>query len=135
MPLPSIGTGYQYTDGNIGEVNIYAQGDPATATGTVTLTAAQLLTGLLVGNPGASAANYTLPTVAQLEAALGGNTPKVNTTFEVRFVNLGTTSGVVTFVAGTGWTLVGRAAVPITTGATLIARKTGAGTWTLYIVG
>lgn len=135
MPLPTIGVGYQIGDGNAAEINTFAQGDPSAATGTATLTPAQLLTGLLVGNPGAAAASYTLPTVAALETALGGNPPKVNFAFEVKFINLGNTSGIVTFLVGTGWTIVGRAAVPITTGVTLIARKTATNAWTLYIVG
>jgi hypothetical protein len=135
MPLPTIGTGQQIGDGNVNEIVLGWQGDPQTATVTATLTAAQLLGGMLVGNPSTSAASYTLPTVALLETALGGNSPKVNTAFDVQFINLGTSSGVCTFLVGTGWTIVGRAAVPITTGVLLRARKTAAGAWTLYIVG
>ena len=135
MPLPTIGTGQQFGDGNVNEVVLGYNGDPGQATATVTLTPAQLLTNLLVGNPSAAAASYTLPSVAVLEAALGGNSPKINTSFVCQFINLGTGSGIVTFLAGTGWTIVGRAAVPITTGVHLILRKTAVGAWTLYIVG
>lgn len=133
MALPGIGGGYQVGDGNVSEAPLYVQGDAGAATSTATLTVAQLLSGVLVGNPSTSAAAYTLPTVALLEATLVN--AKVNSSFELQFINLGTSSGIVTLTAGTGWTLVGRAAVPITTGVHLIARKTGAGAWTLYIVG
>lgn len=133
MALPSVGGGSQIGDGNVSERPLGVQGDAGAATGTATLTVAQLLSGILVGNPSASAAAYTLPTVAALEAELVN--AKVNSTFTLEFINIGTSSGVVTLTAGTGWTLVGRAAVPITTGVTLVARKTGAGAWTLYIVG
>ena len=135
MPLPTVGTGYQLGDGNVNEIPIDVLGDPQTATATATLTAAQLLGGILIGNPSTSAASYTLPTVAALETALGGNSPKINTAFDIDYINLGTSSGITTFLVGTGWTIVGRAAVPITTGAHLRARKTGVGAWTLYIVG
>ncbi len=135
MPLPTIGTGHQIGDGNVNEPLIDVLGEPQTATATATLTPAQLLGRMLIGNPSTSAASYTLPTVAQLEAAIGGNLPKVNTAFDIEYINLGTSSGITTFLAGTGWTIVGRAAVPVTTGAHLRARKTGVGAWTLYIVG
>jgi len=135
MPLPTIGTGHQIGDGNVNEPLIDVLGDPQTATVTATLTPAQLLGRMLIGNPSTSAASYTLPTVAQLEAAIGGNLPKVNTAFDIEYINLGTSSGITTFLVGTGWTIVGRAAVPITTGVHLRARKTGVNSWTLYIVG
>ena len=135
MALPSIGGGSQVGDGNIAEAVLIVQGDPPAPTTSVTLTTAQLLSGLIVGNPGASAAAYTLPTAALMDAAVSNGQAKTNQAFVCQFINLGTASGVVTLTAGTGWTLVGRAAVPITTGAHLIARKTGTAAWTLYIVG
>jgi hypothetical protein len=135
MALPAVGGGYQNGDGNVGEVQLLVQGTPGAATATATLTVAQLLSGILVGNPSTSAASYTLPTVAALEAALANGNTKIDQAFDLQFINLGTTSGVVTFLVGTGWTIVGRAAVPVTTGAQLRARKTAAGAWTLYIIG
>jgi hypothetical protein len=41
-------------------------------------------------------------------------------------------SDAVTLAAGTGWTLVGTAAVSAGTSAQFRARKTGTGTWTAY---
>jgi hypothetical protein len=51
-------------------------------------------------------------------------------------VNLGTSSGTAIIAAGTGWTITGSLTmtIPITTGAMLVARKSGAGAWVLYRV-
>jgi len=132
MAFPSYGGGFQVGDGNVNEFQIGVQADPQTATATATLTTAQTLGGLLVANPSTSAAAYTLPTAASLDAALVN--PKTNSTFELKLVNLGTSSGAVTMTAGTGWTLVGNAVVAVTSSAQFLARKTGSGAWTLYRV-
>lgn len=130
MALPGIGGGYQVGDGNGAEVNIYAQGAPQTATATATLTAAQIFGGILVGGNGATAASYTLPTVAALEAV--AINARIDSAFEVIIINTGNTTGAVTIVTNTGWTLVGSVAVAVATSARFIARKTGDGSWTLY---
>ena len=130
MALPSIGGGYQIADGNINEIDFTNYDVPQTATSTATLTVAQLTGNILVANPSTTAASYTLPTVALLEAVL--TQAKVGMAFELKIVNLGTSSGALTIVAGTGWTLVGSATVAITSSAQYLARKTGDGTWTLY---
>jgi hypothetical protein len=130
MPLPSIGGGYQIGDGNGAEANLYAQAAPQTATATATLTAAQLFTNLLVANPSTTAAAYTLPTVANLEAvAVNAHN---DSAFELIVVNLGTASGAVTMTTSTGWTLVGNMVIAVTTSARFLARKTGDLAWTLY---
>jgi hypothetical protein len=130
MALPSVGGGYQFTDGNIAELPLGVQNAPQTASGTATLTAAQILGGLLVADPSTSAATYTLPTVAQTEAVL--TNAKVNSSVIIRIVNLGTSSGALTISAGTGWTLVGSATVAVTSSAQFLARKTDVGAWTAY---
>lgn len=132
MALASVGGGYQTTDGNTSELTLGVQAAPQTATATATLTAAQITGGLLVANPSASAATYTLPTVALTEAVV--TNAKVDSTFELNIVNLGTSSGALTIAAGTGWTIVGSATVAITSSARYLARKTGAGAWTIYRV-
>jgi hypothetical protein len=132
MSLPNVGGGRQLGDGNVSEVILGTQGDPASMTTTATMTVAQLLSGILVGNPSTSAASYTLPTVAALNAVLGN--AKVNSTFVLDLINIGTSSGIITLLVGTGWTLVGDDTIPITSGVRLIARKTGAETYTMYIV-
>jgi hypothetical protein len=134
MALPNGSGGYQLGDGNINEVDFTVVPAPATATVTATLTAAQVLNGIVLGSPGSSAASYTLPTVADLEAAMPAAT-KPGVSFDFSVVNVdGSGSGVITLVAGTGWTLVGLATVVATAGTAQAfrARKTGDGTWTLY---
>ena len=136
MALPNGGGGYQVGDGNLNEPLIDAIPEPVTATTTTTFTAAQILNGLILVNSGITAnVAYTLPTVSDLEATLV-NSDKVGTSFTFRLVNLGTTSGTATITTNTGWTITGSLTmvVPVTTGATLLARKSAAGAWTLYRV-
>lgn len=133
MALPNGAGGYQLGDGNISEVQIRTQAAPATATATATLTAAQLANGIILGSPGSSAASYTLPTVADLEALV--SSAKVNSSFDFSVVNVdGSGGGVITLVTNTGWTLVGLMTVVATAGTAQAfrARKTGDGSWTLY---
>ena len=136
MALPNGGGGYQVGTGNLDEPLIDAIPLPASVAATATLTADQVLNGiLLVGNGATTSQTYTLPTVAQLEAALS-NSDKVGTSFLFRVVNLGTSSGTAVIAAGTGWTVSGSLTmtIPVTTGAAMIARKSAAGAWTLYRV-
>ena len=136
MSLPNGGGGYQVGDGNLDEPLIDAIPLPLSVASTATLTAAQVLNGiLLVGSGATTAQTYTLPTVALLEATLS-NSDKVGTSFEFRVVNLGTSSGTAIIAAGTGWTVTGSLTmtVPVTTGATMVARKSDTGAWTLYRV-
>lgn len=133
MALSNIGGGSQIGDGNLAETPIRTIPVPATATATATLTAAQVTNGILLGSPGSSAASYTLPTGTLMDAALGN--AKVGSSFDLAVVNVdGSGSGVITLVAGTGWTLVGLATVVATAGTAQAfrARKTGTATWTLY---
>ena len=126
MAFPSTGNGYQLTDGNINEITLALQGAPATVSAAGTLTAAQLLTGLIVasGTPG----TQTLPTVALLEAALPN--VKVDSGFNLNLIN--TAGSTATVATGTGWTIVGTATAATVTSAAFRARKTGDGAWTLY---
>ena len=137
MSLPNGGGGYQIGDGNLDEPLIDALPDPISVTTAATLTPAQVLNGLILANSGITAASvtYTLPTVADLEAVLT-NSDKVGTAFTFRVVNLGTSSATAIIAAGTGWTITGSLTmtIPVTTGATLVARKSAAGAWTLYRV-
>lgn len=126
MAFPTLGGGYQFTDGNVNEPVVVIQSTPAAVSAAGTLTAAQLLAGIVVasGTPG----TQTLPTVAVLEAALVN--PKVDAGFEVSFINTAGTT--LTVAAGTGWTIVGTATAATVTSALFRARKTGDGAWTLY---
>ena len=132
MALPNSGGGYQNTDGNVNELVIGVQPAPQTATSTATLTAAQVTGGLLVANPSTSAATYTTPTAAQIEAVI--TNAKTNSTFGLGIINLGTSSGALTISPGTGITIVGSATVAITSSARYLFRKTGDAAWTAYRV-
>lgn len=134
MALPNGAGGYQLGDGNLNEAIIEAIPAPVSVTATATLTAAQVLNGLILANSGVTTTQtFTLPTVADLEAALP-NSDKVGTSFQFSVVNLGTSTGTAVIAAGTGWTVSGSLTmtIPVTTGAIMVARKTGTGAWTLY---
>jgi hypothetical protein len=134
--IPNGAGGYQLGDGNVNDPFIDLTADPVSIATGATLTAAQVLNGLILVNSGAtSTQTYTLPTVALLEADLT-NSERVGTTFTFRLVNLGTSSGTAVIAAGTGWTVSGSLTmtVPVTTGASLIARKSAEGAWVLYRV-
>ena len=133
MALPNGAGGYQFGDGNLSEVDLIIQAAPVSLTTGVTLTAAQLSNGIILGNPGASAVSYQLPTCADLDTLV--SSAKTNSSFDFSVINVdGNTSGVITLTTNTGWTLVGLMTVVATAGTAQAfrARKTGDGTWTLY---
>ena len=139
MALPNIGGGSQIGDGNVNEVPMGVQGAPQTATATATLSVAQITGGILVGSPSGTAATYTLPTATLIDATM--NNAKVNSTFELTIINLGTTSGLITVAVGTGITAVGNLVVAITGSAAgvggaaqFLFRKTGDAAYTVYRV-
>jgi hypothetical protein len=140
MALPNSGGGYQYTDGNTNEIVMGVQAAPQTATATATLTAAQVTSGILVGSPVTTAASYTLPTATLIDAVF--TNAKVNSTFELTVINLGTSTGLITIVTGAGITTVGNLVVAITGStagvggaARFLFRKTGDAAYTMYRVG
>jgi hypothetical protein len=137
MALPNSGGGYQFTDGNTNEIIMGVQATPATATATATLTVAQTTAGILVGNPSTTAATYTFPTAAAIDAVF--NNSKPNSTFDLNVINLGTSTGLITMAVGTGITAVGNLVVGITgssAGASGAAQftflKTGTAAYTVY---
>jgi len=139
MALPSVGGGYQYTDGNQSEQTISTQAAPQTATATATLSVAQITGGLLVGSPSTTAASYTLPTATLIDATM--TNMKVNSTFSLVIINLGTSTGLITVVVGTGITAVGNLVVPITGSAAGVSgaaeflfRKTDTAAYSVYRV-
>ena len=139
MALPSVGGGYQNTDGNQSEQTIGVQATQQTATATATLTVAQVTGGILVGNPSTTAASYTLPTAALIDATM--TNMKTNSTFKLTVINLGTSTGLITVVVGTGITAVGNLVVAITGSAAGVSgaaqflfRKTGDAAYTVYRV-
>jgi hypothetical protein len=139
MALPNGSGGYQLGDGNTGEILFVAQPTPTSiAAGNATLTAAQLATKILLGSPGSSAAAYTLPTAALMDAAFS-SMPN-NSAFDFTVINVdGSSSGVITMTTATGWTIgtsgsQGLMTVAATAGTSISfrARKTGDATWALY---
>ena len=115
------------------------QAAPQTATATATLTVAQVTGGLLVGNPVTTAASYTLPTATLLDAQM--TNMKVNSTFTLTIINLGTSTGLITVVAGAGITTSGNWVVAITGSAAgvggaaiFLFRKTDTAAYTVYRV-
>jgi hypothetical protein len=136
MAFPNGSGGYQFGSGNLNEVDLVVQAAPVALTTGVTLTAAQLVNGLILGSPGASAVSYQLPTCADLDTLVSSAKP--GSSFEFTVLNVdGNTSGVITLTTNTGWTLVGLMTVVATAGTAQIwrARKTADGAWTLYRVG
>ena len=127
MAIPNGAGGYQLGDGNLSEVSIGVQSAPVAKTAAATLTAAELTNGIITYT--GAAVNLTLPTVADLEVLV--SSAKVNSCFDFSIINTGATNAA-TVVVGTGWTLVGVAAVSAVTSATWRARKTGDGTWIAY---
>ena len=139
MALPSVGGGYQNTDGNQSELTIGTQATPQTATSTATLSTTQVLNGLLVVDPTTTASTLTMPTATAIDAVM--TNMKTNSTFRLTVVNIGTSTGVVTMVVGTGITAVGNLVVAITGSAAgvggaaqFLFRKTGTAAYTVYRV-
>jgi hypothetical protein len=139
MALPNSGGGYQFTDGNTNEIVMGVQAAPQTATTTATLTAAQITGGILVGTAGTGAVTYTMPTATAIDAVF--TNAKVNSTFDLTVINLGTSSGVITMAVNTGITAVGNLLVAITGSAAgvggaaqFLFRKTDTAAYTVYRV-
>jgi hypothetical protein len=133
MAIPSVGGGFQLGDGNLNEVWLGEQADVQTATSTATLTAAQVTGGILVGSPSTTAASYTFPTGAAIDAVL--TNAKIGSTFDLVIVNLGTSTGVITALASTGVTIVGQATFPTAAAGSsgqFRFRRTAAATWVAY---
>lgn len=128
MALSNGTGGYQIGAGATDEAIMFVQGAPLALAAAATVTAAQLQNGLFVFS--GTAGNLTLPTVALLEADMS-SAQKVNSAFDFFVVNTDA-SDAVTLTAGTGWTIVGVAAVSAVTSAHFRARKTGDGSWTAY---
>jgi hypothetical protein len=130
MAIPNGSGGYQYTDGNLGEVILFTSSIPTAYTAGVTLTTADLAGGLIVYTS-SSTANLALPAVT----GVGGvddvfSSAKVNSAFNINLI--ATSTGVPTLTVGTGWTLVGSGAGVASQSVMYRAVKTGVGTYNLY---
>lgn len=119
----------------IGSVQLVTQGAPGSQDTAATLTAAQILAGIVTSAP-AAAINLQLPLATAMDTALP--TSGAGDAFDFSLINTSTTAANTdTLTTNTGWTLVGNVIVPgLTAGpgtsGRFRARKTGTGTWTLY---
>lgn len=120
-------------------VDVLAQGAPAAKTVSATLTAAELLTGIItVNQAGAAASAQQLPLAADLDTALPD--AAAGDSFDFSVINTSTVDAEdASLTTNTGWTLVGSMDVPAYSAAGSLnssgrfrARKTGTAAWTLY---
>jgi hypothetical protein len=119
----------------------FKQTAPAGKTTTTTLTAAELLSGLITSNPGgAAAATYTTPTGTQIETAMKAlkGTWDVDDAFAFSVCNISTTAAeTTTIAAGAGVTLVGdmtlaAVAAGDTSSGLFLCRKTAVNAVSIY---
>jgi hypothetical protein len=114
------------------------QGDPVAATVSATLTAANLINGIITVNQGGAAASaQQLPAATAMDSALPASV--AGDAFDFSVINISTTAAEAASVTtNSGWTLVGdmdvaaNSAVTTKSAGRFRARKTGTGTWVLY---
>lgn len=123
--------------------NLRKQAAPAAKTVSVTLTAAEIMAGLITGNQGAAgAATYTLPLATDLETALVAAHPGLanDDSFDFAIINLSAVAAEdITVATNTGWTLVGSMVVESNEATAqkgpqgaFRARRTAANAYSLY---
>ena len=105
------------------------QPTPTAVNATATLTVAQLLTEIITATS-ATAVSMTLPTGTLMDG--GFATIATGEAFDWSIINLGSSAGAVTLLAGTSHTIVGSATVAITTSARFRSLRSGATTWITY---
>lgn len=119
-------------------VRMVHQGAPTAATVSATLTAAQVLAGIITVNQGAAGASaQQLPLATAMDTALPDSA--ANDAFDFSVINISAVAAESASVTtNTGWTLVGdmdvaaNNAITTKSAGRFRARKTGAGAWTLY---
>ena len=133
MALPNGAGGYQVGAGNSNETILSASAAPQTATDTATLTAAQIVNGMLVVTPTANS-TLTLPTAALIDAAIPN--ARAGSTFDLAVVNAAAATYTVAFsvTGATGVTNGGNAVTSLAaaTSALFRFRKTADGAYTVY---
>lgn len=118
---------------------VRSQGAQTALTTSATLTAAQLLTGILTANQGgAGAAAYQLPLASAMDSAVAAAFA-VGDSFDFSVINVSTVAAeAASLTTNTGWTLVGDMDIIANSASTtksagmFRARKTATGAWTLY---
>lgn len=109
----------------------WQQGAPVAINATATLTIANLQTGIIT-TTNTVAVSLTLPTGTLTDAGILSGTLASDRMFDWYTVNLGSSSGAITLVAGTGHTIVGSATCAIATTCHWGTRKTAANTYVTY---
>lgn len=112
-------------------VRLSSQANEATQNTAATLTAAQLLNGILTSNP-AGAINLQLPLATAMDTALP--TSVAGDSFDFTIISVAGSTNLPTVTTNTGWTLTGSVVFTAVAGnaGRFRARKTATGTWTLY---
>jgi len=117
--------------GSIRELGLVmkAQGAEASLNATGTLTAAQMITGIITSTT-AAAVSATLPLATAMDTAIPDSA--ANDSFDFSVINTGA-SNAFTILTAAGWAaFVGSVVVALSTSAHFRARKTAVGAWTLY---
>lgn len=119
------------TNARFAEQPLQTQPAPAAVNATATMTAADLLTGIITSTSAAAVA-ATLPLATDLNTALLAAYPALanNDSFDFSIINTGPNT--VTVTTNTGWTLVGTMTVVTVVSATFRLRRTSATAYTLY---
>lgn len=129
MALASLGGGQQTDNGLTNDPRLQTQGDITLYTTTATITAAELVTGIL-SYTGAGH-TLTLPTAALLDATF--TAAKQNSSYDFTLI---ATTGTATLAVGTGITNVGALTVAASTATRFRLRKTNApgatSAWVVY---
>ena len=120
-------------------VSYFSQPTPAAKTTATTLTAVELLTGIITANQGAGgAANYQLPLASDLQTAMATSLAN-NDAFDFCVINISTVAAEdITITTNTNWTLVGSMVIEsrdndrANSSAMFRARRTASNTFTLY---
>jgi hypothetical protein len=124
---PASGTGIVTITSN----GLTTQGAPSSQDTAATLTAAQLIAGILTSNP-SGAVNLQLPLATAMDTALPSTVAENALDFSV--ISIAGSTNLPTLTTNTGWTLVGAMTFTAVVGnaGRFRARKTAAGAWTLY---
>lgn len=138
MTFPNGSGGYQVGAGNLNEVLLTIQPTPTEKSGTATLTAAELATGIIYYT--GPTATITLPDASTLDVNTSTysapmSNAKPNSAFDLSFMNVG--GGTLTINASTnpGWTSYGTLTIATLSTSIFRFRKTADGTWSVYRVG
>lgn len=129
VSIVSLSTGL--SDVRFLEQPLVQQAIPTSQNATGTMTAAQVMNGIITSTSAAAVA-ATMPLGSDLETALVAAYPQlaVNDAFEFSVINTGPNT--VTMTTNTGWTLVGTMTVATVTSARFKVRRTSANVFVMY---